>query len=121
MEKDMEKQTFSLKDFIPQAVILDNGEWCAMETVKEWVSKAAYTVCCDGAAEKAFASGILPNAIVGDGDSLSHAMKSRYADILHLLGEQDYNDQTKAVRFLKSKGMNRIAILGATGKREDPA
>ena len=93
MEKDMEKQTFSLKDFIPQAVILDNGEWCAMETVKEWVSKAAYTVCCDGAAEKAFASGILPNAIVGDGDSLSHVMKSRYADILHLLGEQDYNDQ----------------------------
>ena len=121
MEKDMEKQTFSLKDFIPQAVILDNGEWCAMETVKEWVSKAAYTVCCDGAAEKAFASGISPNAIVGDGDSLSHAMKSRYADILHLLGEQDYNDQTKAVRFLKSKGMKRIAILGATGKREDHA
>ena len=71
MEKNMEKQTFSLKDFIPQAVILDNGEWCAMETVKEWVSKAAYTVCCDGAAEKAFASGISPNAIVGDGDSLS--------------------------------------------------
>ena len=33
--------------------------------------------------------------------------------------DQETNDQTKAVSFLASRGIRRIAILGATGKRED--
>ena len=32
---------------------------------------------------------------------------------------QETNDQTKAVHYLQSKGIRKIAIVGATGKRED--
>lgn len=117
--EDMQEQAFSLRDFVPQAVVLANGEWPRMEIVRDWIARAAYTVCCDGAAEKACAAGIALDAVVGDGDSLSAAMKRKYAKILHLEHEQEFNDQTKAVRFLKSREMSRIVIVGATGKRED--
>ena len=115
----MGKEFFSLRSFMPQAAILGNGDFPGEEILKHWIARAGYTVCCDGAAERACASGIVPDAIVGDGDSLSDVLKRKYADILHLEGEQDFNDQTKAVRFLKAKGISRIVIMGATGKRED--
>lgn len=35
------------------------------------------------------------------------------------IADQETNDQTKAVHFLQEKGYRRIAIVGATGKRED--
>ena len=39
--------------------------------------------------------------------------------ILHYISDQETNDQTKAVNFLLSQGKKNIAIVGATGKRED--
>ena len=33
--------------------------------------------------------------------------------------DQETNDQTKAVNYLMEKGFRRIAIVGATGRRED--
>ena len=39
--------------------------------------------------------------------------------MLHIISEQESNDQTKAVRHLMERGMRRIAIVGATGRRED--
>ena len=117
----MQQQVFSLRDFVPQAVVLANGEWPSEEIVRQWISRTSYVVCCDGAAAKANEARIAPDAIVGDGDSLSEEMKRKYAGILHLEREQETNDLTKAVRYLKSRGVSRISILGATGKREDHA
>ena len=39
--------------------------------------------------------------------------------ILHRISDQETNDQTKAVNFLLAQGKRRIAIIGATGNRED--
>ena len=61
----------------------------------------------------------MPDAIVGDGDSLNEVFKERYRDILHIIDEQDDNDQTKATRHCLSMGFRSIAYVGATGKRED--
>ena len=55
---------------------------------------------------------------MGDGDSQPKELKERYADIVHVVKEQEFNDMTKATRFCKNRGP-RIAYLGATGKRED--
>ncbi|WP_373729424.1 thiamine diphosphokinase, partial [Bacteroides heparinolyticus] len=63
--------------------------------------------------------GNIPDAIIGDGDSLSKENMLRYGHLLHRISDQDTNDQTKAVNLLLAQGKQRIAIVGATGKRED--
>lgn len=96
------------------AVILANGDFPTAETPLRLLREAPFLCCCDGAAEAALARGFQPDAIVGDGDSLSSTLKSRYASIIHTESEQDDNDLTKATRFCKAKGFRRIAYLGAT-------
>lgn len=102
-----------------EAVILANGEYPAGKIPTSILHNASYVVCCDGAADRYLEEGHIPNAIVGDGDSLSDAQRQRHSDLLHCIQEQESNDLTKAVRFLLGQGKRHIAIVGATGKRED--
>lgn len=105
--------------FTPDAVILANGEYPTHELPLRILSESAFIVCCDGAANEYIARGHTPNVIIGDGDSLSLDNKKRFAPILLQIADQETNDQTKAVQYLQSKGYRKIAIVGATGKRED--
>lgn len=102
-----------------EAVILGNGEYPSHPYPLSLLRQAPYVVCCDGAANEYIRRGFTPDAIIGDGDSLSSENKLRFADIFHQVKDQETNDQTKAVRYLQSKGIRNICILGATGKRED--
>ncbi len=102
-----------------EAVILANGDYPVGKIPSDVLHNAKYVVCCDGAADKYLENGFIPNAIVGDGDSLSEAQRRCHSDILHCFREQESNDLTKAVRFLLGQGKRHIAIVGATGKRED--
>ena len=101
------------------AVILADGEFPTADIPLQILRKAKFLCCCDGAAAKAIEQGFMPDAIVGDGDSLTPEFKTRYAAIIHLESEQDDNDLTKATRFCIAKGFRHIAYLAATGKRED--
>ena len=101
------------------AVILANGEYPTSPIPLQVLKEAPYVVCCDGGADTYIAQGHLPDAIIGDGDSLSEENRCRYASLIHYNPDQETNDQTKAVQFLIAQGKRRIAILGATGKRED--
>ena len=57
-------------------------------------------IACDNAGAQLITKwNMLPDAIVGDGDSLPQQFKDRYKDIIHYVAEQDYNDLTKATRF----------------------
>lgn len=83
-------------------------------------------IACDNAGAQLIKKwNMLPDAIVGDGDSLPQQFKDRYKDIIHYVAEQDYNDLTKATRFFlehyRSPGTKhpRICYIGCTGKRED--
>ncbi len=105
--------------FIPEAVIIGNGDFPEAAIPLAALSNARYVCCCDGAADSYISCGFIPDAIVGDGDSLSSDIKDKYRDILHIVSEQDDNDQTKATRHCISKGFKSIAYIGATGKRED--
>ena len=108
-----------MKDNIFDAVIIGGGEYPTAGQPLQTIKDAPYIVCCDGAADQFIATGAVPDAIVGDGDSISDGNRSRYSHLLHIISEQESNDQTKAVRFCMEKGKKRIAIVGATGKRED--
>ncbi len=102
-----------------EAVILANGEYPTAEIPQNILLEAPYVVCCDGAANKYIDMGFLPDAIVGDGDSLKEEYRKRFASILYCIDEQESNDQTKAVQFLLKQEKRHIVIVGATGKRED--
>lgn len=105
--------------YTPEAVILANGEYPSLPLPLQLLEEARYVVCCDGAANEYIARGRTPDVIIGDGDSLSPENRVKYADLIQHIPDQETNDQTKAVHYLQKKGVRNIAIVGATGKRED--
>jgi thiamine pyrophosphokinase len=113
------KNVFSPFEFQPEAIVIDNGEYPATEHPLKWLSSAPYIACCDGAADTFLSHNGKPDVIIGDGDSISKVNAEKYASILHRIGEQETNDQTKAVTFLMSQGLRNIVIVAGTGKRED--
>ncbi len=109
----------SITDFAPEAVIIDAGSFPTNKVALCWLDTCRRIVCCDGAANRYLANSDKVWRIVGDCDSLSPEIMSRYSDIVRRFPDQETNDQTKAVRYLAAKGIRRIVILGATGLRED--
>lgn len=102
-----------------RAVIIANGEYPTSPQALEVLRNTHYTVCCDGGADAYIERGGTPDAIVGDGDSLSEENRTRFASRIHYSADQQTNDQTKAVEYLLGMGYTDIAIVAATGKRED--
>ncbi|MBF6597043.1 MAG: thiamine diphosphokinase [Fermentimonas sp.] len=100
-------------------VIIANGRFPTHPTPLSYIERANFIVCCDGAANEFIENGGIPNAIVGDCDSISKENSIRFADILYLNNDQETNDLTKSVLFCVNNGYKNIAIVGGTGKRED--
>lgn len=100
------------------AVILAAGDF-PTHAIPRSLLDHGRVVCCDSAAERYLQSGRTPWRCIGDGDSLDEALKERVKFIQ--VSEQEHNDLTKAVRLVRSElgDKARIAIIGATGRRED--
>ena len=109
----------TINDFRPEAVIIDAGSFPENPLALQWLEHQTRIVCCDGAANRFIAAGGRPWRIVGDCDSLSPQLLRDYGSIVRRNPDQETNDQTKAISYLASKGFREIAILGATGLRED--
>lgn len=110
------------------AVIICAGDFPQKEYPRYLISTADYIICCDGAfqtwlkkAPSIFGDSRLPDAIVGDMDSLSPSIQKKYSSIIVRIAEQDTNDQTKAFKYIieNYKDVEYIHIIGASGKRED--
>ena len=113
---------------LKNVVIICDGKFPNSEYPRYLIRTADHIVCCDGALKKFLRNSLsifgeerLPDVVVGDMDSLSDSMKSRYRDIIVQIDEQEHNDQTKAFRWVLDNlsGIGSIYILGATGERED--
>jgi thiamine pyrophosphokinase len=100
-------------------VVVADGDFPQNEIPLNYLKNAAKIICCDGSAGSLVNSGIQPDAIVGDMDSLSDELANRFADRLFVDEDQDTNDLTKAVNWCIESHYNDIVIVGATGKRED--
>lgn len=107
------------QDFVPQAVIIADGDFPSHPIPCALLRKAKFVACCDGAVNEYVSRGGVPNLIVGDGDSVSEENREKFADIIVKIDDQETNDLTKTINQLKRRGFISIAILGATGKRED--
>lgn len=110
---------FAMRLFTSKTVILANGVFPCHETPLSALRLAKQVVCCDGAADRLVEAGFDPAWIVGDLDSVSNAVRGRFPDRLVKVQEQSTNDLAKAFRFCLSRGWTDLAILGATGLRED--
>ena len=109
-------------------VILCNGEFPRKPYPLYLLDTADVVICCDNALRKYLShtrrrhgAERLPEAVIGDLDSLSPSLRRKYGDIVIHVEEQDDNDMTKAMRLALEKHPDAGAIrfLGATGLRED--
>ena len=102
-----------------QAVILANGEFPKSKHLLDLLTNADFLICCDGAINSLMSIELVPNLIIGDLDSIDDGLKTRFADRIIHIPNQDTNDLTKAAEWARDNGFGRIKILGATGKRDD--
>ena len=99
-------------------VILANGSFPERPALLAMLREANRVVCCDGAALPLLKFGRIPDAVVGDLDSLPDPPKELDGRIFRV-SEQETNDLSKAFRHCVKNGWLDITILGATGRRED--
>lgn len=84
-------------------------DWC--------LSRAPTLVAADGGADLALAQGRVPDAVIGDLDSLSEDARAQLkSDKIHHIPEQLSTDFDKAYRSIQAPA---ILALGFTGKRLD--
>jgi len=102
-----------------KTVIVADGSFPEHEIPLAYLKNAGKIICCDGSAGNLVNAGYIPDAIVGDLDSLTENLAIRFADRIFLDESQDTNDLTKAVQWCREMNYNEIVIIGATGKRED--
>ncbi|MBR1589327.1 MAG: thiamine diphosphokinase [Kiritimatiellae bacterium] len=119
--KDL-KDPKDLKDLT--IAILANGAMPRHPKPLQILSEASFLICCDGALAAARALGREPDFVVGDGDSIPPSDRESLGDRFIHVAEQDTSDLAKAFRFACSRASRppasiSIAILGATGLRED--
>jgi thiamine pyrophosphokinase len=102
-----------------KTVIVADGTFPSHEIPLGYIRDAERIICCDGSTQNLIDFGLEPTAIVGDMDSLSDELAIRFDDRLFANDDQETNDLTKAVNWCTGMGYKDLAIVGATGKRED--
>jgi thiamine pyrophosphokinase len=102
-----------------KTIILADGSFPVHEIPLSYLENAERIICCDGSAEILLNAGMIPEAIVGDMDTLKKETAKRFSDRICRDKDREINDLTKAVRWCVNRNFRDIVVLGATGKRED--
>ncbi|WP_299301985.1 thiamine diphosphokinase [uncultured Litoreibacter sp.] len=85
--------------------------------VKQALKIAPILVAADGGADTALAAGHMPDAVIGDMDSISDAARAQIDENhLHYIAEQDSTDFDKCLRSIEAPA---ILALGFSGGRLD--
>jgi len=100
-------------------VIVANGEFPSHSIPLEILVKANSIIACDGAADVLIDKGYIPDAIIGDLDSISDINKEKYKNNIIEIQDQSENDLRKALNYATEHNIDNISIIGASGKRED--
>ncbi len=100
-------------------VILADGSFPRHEIPLGYLRSADRVVCCDGSSGDLVRHGFEPFAIIGDLDSIEKEIAAKYTDRIFQDKNEEINDLTKAFNWCIERDYRDIAIIGATGKRED--
>lgn len=106
-----------------RALIFVNGELRDPGATRALVRSEDVIIAADGGARHALALGVIPDAIIGDFDSLTKAELSVFSDMgVHLLRFPTAKDETDlelALAHAHKAGHSPIIIIGANGGRLD--
>ena len=98
------------QETFPHTLVLANGAFptapAPLSLIDSWSQgEVGYTLtCCDGAVNKLRRyTELLPDAVIGDLDSVSPALKDLLAGRIHHFPDQETNDLTKTFRYLHSQ------------------
>jgi thiamine pyrophosphokinase len=84
------------------------------------VRQSSLVVAADGGANSAAAIGLKPDIIIGDLDSVRPATLRAFKNSRVIrVRRQDNTDMEKALDYLRAERVDRVFLLGATGKRLD--
>jgi thiamine pyrophosphokinase len=99
------------------ALVVANGILPDEKIVRSEIDRAHFVLAADGGADKLLAIGVVPDAVLGDFDS----MTSNPPEAVQRISapDQDATDLEKSVRYLNERGFSEITIIGVTGDRLD--
>ena len=102
------------------ALIVANGEHPPLSLIRELRADADLFIATDGAANALLCHGELPDAVLGDFDSLHpDTAEALPPHLLIPACDQEASDLDKAVAHAVAQGALRVTILGAGGGRID--
>jgi len=105
-----------------RALLFANGDLPSRALIDALRAQADLVVAADGGVDKALASGVKVDVVVGDLDSASlEARASLPEDAVCPSGDTDSTDLQKAVAFCIERGGSVIDIVAAGGGRADHA
>lgn len=98
-------------------IVVANGEVPSSELSLSILNDKRRIVCCDGALQKLLSVNVIPDVVVGDGDSMD-------AELLHQIPyyqdrSEEYNDLQKALKYCMANGYDNVLLMGCGGLRED--
>ena len=142
-----EQLAFWIRQFSDfQTAVVANGEVPSSELSLNILNdKKRRIVCCDGALQKLLSVNIVPDVVVGDGDSMDAEMLQQQTNIenpqtdsdfpcrdaIHRVStngheipyyqdcSEEYNDLQKALKYCMANGYDDILLMGCGGFRED--
>jgi thiamine pyrophosphokinase len=105
---------------VESALIILKGEEPSRLLLMEFWDQTDYRVCADGAASLLKKYGLTPDVILGDLDSIRTSEKQHFNAIKTIqIADQSTTDGEKAIAHCAEKGINKLVVLGALGKRLD--
>jgi len=108
------------KTSVPRVLLICNGEPPSRALLRRLAGEADMIVAADGGANAALRSGIRPDVIIGDLDSILPETRRKFRDVrLVRVRRQDNTDLEKALDFISASGPAAVAVAGATGGRID--
>ena len=103
-----------------RSLIICNGNPPPEKLLHKLWQEADYRVAADGGANKLYYFNLIPDAVVGDFDSIKPEVRKKLPNSkLFHVKEQNTNDADKAVRHCLKRECTEINILGAEGSRND--
>lgn len=104
--------------------MIANGAACSYKLLQEKATEADFVLALDGALNRLLKANIIPDAVLGDLDSVEglDKIQKKYPDLVVLhRPDQEKTDFEKGLDYLIEKGYKIVDILWATGARSDHA
>lgn len=104
------------------ALIIANGESCSNELLGQLLEWSPFVVVLDGAINRVIDLNIKIDVLLGDFDSMNHALEviqnQQPVKVIHT-PDQDKTDLQKGIEYLIERGFEAVNIIWATGRRAD--